>query len=247
MKHSPQIKEELYQVAPLLAKSGKMNVFIVQNNYFDLLSDRIIDQVTATSFKPLPTSETLFLISENYFSVFPGHLMARIKEMNNNDAENEIEQLSPLLHSLKNTNVFSVDPAFFSQFTAIPKKAAPVVKMAGFSSFWKYASAAAIAGVMAASALLIENNNENDSTSSIASELRMAKAFKNTEQLTNAINGLSADDIVNYLDETSTIADETDLANSIVEKELPTSEKYLTDENALNEYLNKIDLKSSNN
>jgi hypothetical protein len=75
----------------------------------------------------------------------------------------------------------------------------------------------------------------------------MAKAYKNNEQLTNAINGLSADDIVNYLNESSTIADETDLANSIVEKELPTSEKYLTDENALNEYLNKIDLKSSNN
>lgn len=246
MKHSPQIEEELYQVAPLLAKVGKTNVFIIQDNYFDLLSDRILDRVAATSVYRLASSETLFSTPENYFSKLPGHLMARIKELEN-EAQHEIEEISPLLSSLKNINVFSVDRNYFSRFTVPVKTEAPVIKMQSFNRFWKYASTAAIAGIMAVSALLIENYNDKSVNGVIAYELSLAKTFKNSTQLNNAISDLSADDIINYLDQSSTNADESDLANSILEKELPSSEDYLIDENALNNYLDKLDVKSSNN
>jgi hypothetical protein len=248
MKHSPHIEQELYEAAPTLAKVGKSNVFIIQNNYFNLLSDRILDRVAATTVYNFTSSETLFATPENYFSKLPGHLMARIKELDNElSASKEIETLSPLLASLKNQNVFAVDYGYFSGFTVNTKTEAPVVKMQVFNRFWKYAAAAAIAGVMAISAFLVEDYNVKPVDGSMATELRIAKTFKNSAQLSNAINELSADDIITYLDQSSTADDESDLANSVLEKELPSREDYLIDENTLNNYLKKIDVKSSNN
>ncbi len=248
MKHSPQIEEELYEAAPILAKAGKSNVFIIQDNYFDLLSDRLLERVAATPFYNFTSSETVFSTPENYFSKLPGYIMARIKELDIElSASQEIETLSPLLASLKNQNVFAVDPGYFSGFTINTKTEAPIVKMQVFNRFWKYAAAAAIAGIMAISALLVEDYNDKPVNGYMATELRLAKTFKNSTQLSNAIGELSADDIVNYLDQSSTTDDESDLANSVLEKELPSSADYLIDENTLNNYLKKIEVKSSNN
>ncbi|MEO7802581.1 MAG: hypothetical protein ABIR81_11300 [Ginsengibacter sp.] len=250
MKHSSQIEQELYDAAPTLAKAGKENVFIIQDNYFNLLSDRILERVTATSVYSLATSETVFTTPENYFSKLPGQVMARIKELDNIENHNvrkEIEELSPLLASLQDKNVFTVGSEYFSTFNVITKTEAPVVKMQVFNKFWKYAAAAAIAGIMATSALLVEDHNVKPINGVITSELRLAKTFKSSAQLTKAINELSADDISTYLDQSSTTGDESDLANSVIEKELPSSADYLIDENTLNNYLKKIDVKSTNN
>lgn len=247
MKHSPLIEQELYQAAPTLAKADKNNVFIVQDNYFNLLSDRILERIIATSVYSLASSETVFSTPENYFSKLPGQLMARIKELDNTSVSGEIEALSPLLASLKNQNVFTVDPRYFNGFTVDTKPEAPVVKMQIFNRFWKYAAAAAITGVIAISALLVENYNVKPVNGSVATELRLAQTFTNSAQLDNAINDLSADDIINYLNQSSTADDESDLANSVLDKELPSSEDYLIDENTLNNYLKKIDVKNPNN
>ena len=65
--------------------------------------------------------------------------------------------------------------------------------------------------------------------------------------VSEGISKLSDDEIIKYLETTSTASDNEALTSNIEEKELPAPQEYLQDEKTLDNYLNNIDNSSSQN
>ena len=119
----------------------------------------------------------------------------------------------------------------------------------------KIAAAAVVTGIIAISSLQIFNNVSNqDNTKAviIASSdfpdyMKQSYQFKTEEQLDLGIAKLSEDDIIKYLEKNGNVMDNDLLLNNTDVNELPEEADYLTNENTLNSYLDKIDGKSNAN
>jgi len=69
--------------------------------------------------------------------------------------------------------------------------------------------------------------------------------YKTEEALNAGIAKLSDDDIIKYLEKNGNIMDNELLLNNIDVSEMPSQSDYLTDENTLNTYLDKIDAQTN--
>ncbi len=252
MKLPRHIYDELKTVAPALAEQEKTNVFSVPPNYFSSLTKQIIDRIYNDNDESitLPISETHFSnVPAGYFDTLADNILMKIKSMEEDDANEEIKKLSPMLYAVQNENIFSVPRGYFETLpdVILNKIQSPpkVVAMKKRSTFWNYAAAAMLAGVMAISALLIKNNSVQqipiETGKNIPSYVKEASIYKNAKQINEGIAKLDDDDIIGYLEKTSSNDDEDALLTSIQEKDLPSEQDYLYDENTLNIYLNKTD------
>ena len=69
--------------------------------------------------------------------------------------------------------------------------------------------------------------------------------YKTEGDLNAGIAKLSDDDIINYLEKNGNVMDNELLTNNTDVSEMPSQVDYLTDENTLNAYLDKIDAEIS--
>ncbi len=254
MKHSPLIYDELKAVSPFLAEQEKTNVFSVPQDYFSGLTGELSQKIKGESFI-LPASEThFFKVPEGYFDSLPGNILSKIKSLEQENSSEEPDHISPMLDALKNKNVFTVPVGYFDTLAGkIFNKIQPpkVVVMKRRSTFWNYAAAAVLTGIMAVSALWTKNNSAEHlqvaNNNNIPSYVKDASKYKDQQQINAGIANLTDDDIIKYLENTSTDADDATLAASIDAKDLPSEQDYLIDENTLNNYLHKIDVKNNGN
>jgi len=70
--------------------------------------------------------------------------------------------------------------------------------------------------------------------------------YKTPEQVDEGIASLSDDEIAKYLEKHGNIMDNETLIKEVDVNKLPDPTDYLTDDDALNNYLNAIDAKSNN-
>ena len=201
----------------------------------------------------MPISETHFSnVPAGYFDTLADNILMKIKGMEEDETREEIKKLSPMLYALQNENIFSVPHGYFETLpdAILNKIQSPpkVVAMKKRSALWNYAAAAMLAGVMAISALLVKDNSLQQipfaTGKNIPSYVKEASMYKNAKQINDGIANLDDDDIIRYLEKTSSNEDEDALLTSIQEKDLPSEQDYLYDENTLNIYLNKPDTKS---
>jgi len=244
--NTSDILNELKTVSPFLAEIEKVNVFEVPKDYFTDLDKKIFTSVFLQQVEKNEPQQ----VPEGYFESLSDTILSKIKNETPATAMEEIRQLSPALHYLKEENVFSVPENYFDNLSnrildKIHPQNAKVVSINRVQKWWKYAAAAAIAGVVAISSLQIFNQNTGKDKIA-ASYIQVAQQYKTPQKLDEGIASLSADDIAKYLEKTGTVLDEDALVKDTDTTNLPSTTDYLTDENALDNFLNSINSKSTN-
>jgi hypothetical protein len=256
MTGTNEILEELKAITPFLAGIEKLNVFEVPANYFNGLAEKISVYAFLNQGRESVSSEVQS-VPAGYFDSLSDQILAKIKNEYQEIPDTEMGELSPLLSSLKDKNVFTVPDGYFKNisqniFAKLSHAPAKVVSIRKVKTFWKYAAAAVLTGAITVSSLnifnsspdMVKNNSVVTESSGIPDYIQSSLQYKTPEQINKGIATLSDDDIINYLEKHGNIMDNDQLTNDIDTKDLPAPADYLTDDNALNNYLNTIGDKS---
>jgi hypothetical protein len=243
---STDILNELKTISPLLTSLQKVNVFKVPDNYFQDLDQRISTSV----FLHQDEKNASQKIPAGYFDSLSDRILSKIKNENTENAIEEIKQISPALHYMKEETVFTVPENYFDNLSneiveKIHGKNAKIISLNFAKKWWKYAAAAVITGIIAISSLQIFNQ-KSDKEKIAASYIQVAQQYKTPQKLEEGIASLSPDEIAKYLEKTGTALDEETLIKDTDTTNLPTTDDYLTDENALNNFLNSINSGTTN-
>jgi hypothetical protein len=255
MDESTEILNELKNISQLLAEMGKANVFKVPDNYFNELDKRVL----TTVFLHQDGKNKDLQVPEGYFEGLSGKIISRIKNEEIESAEEEIKSISPVLFSLKNIEVLQAPLGYFENLgkgvmSKLEDKKAKVISLSAGRKWWKYAAAAVIAGGITIGSFQIYNNsNAPDNNNQIITAsadmpayVRLSLKYNTPEQLNKGIASLSANEIADYLEKHGTIMDDELLTKGIDSTGLPAADDYLINDNTLENFLNTIDVKSSN-
>ena len=261
-------EEEIYLLSPLLS-TLKTNVFSVPEGYFESFAANMADKLTLQTYKTedageelnglspvlAPLKTNVFTVPAGYFESFAASVMQKLaseSHANSETAEDELRAVAPALAALKE-NVFAVPDGYFESFAGevmekLKPQPARIIPMTKRSTWWKYAAAAVVTGAIAVSSLQIFNNypGNSDGTSVVTesglpADVKASFQYKTEADLNAGIAKLSDDDIIKYLEKSGNIMDNELLTNNTDVSEMPSQADYLTDENTLNSYLDKID------
>ena len=119
MKNSQEILNELKAISPLLAGLEKINVFRVPEGYFNELEFRITNYTILNNTSPAENinKRNLQEVPAGYFDTLSDSILAKVKAIYPENAEEELRNLSPMLYSLKGENVFSVPAGYFDKLS----------------------------------------------------------------------------------------------------------------------------------
>jgi hypothetical protein len=258
MNLSDDIMNELKETCPLLASHARINVFSVPDGYFSELAERLMTYSLLNTVEEIDFGKVETMrVPDGYFESLSSNILAKIKSQSEEQINNESEELSHLLFSLKDKNVFSVPENYFENLSDtilnnlnLNKKSAKIISMSRARSFWKYAAAAVVTGAIAVSSLQIfnsspdmkKNNSVVTESSGLPDYIQSSFQYKTPEQVQAGISALSDDAIVKYLQKNGSVLDNEPLTNVNDESTngLPAETDYLTDDNALNNYLDAI-------
>lgn len=228
----------------------------VPRGYFDTLADSILTKIKAQEFEDAATeirvlSPQLFSVkNENtfeaplgYFDSLADSILTKIKAQEVEDAATEIRALSPMLYSIQNENVFEVPQGYFENLRDdVLNKVKPQPKVVTMqrrtTAFFKYAVAAAFTGVMALGVFKFTDNTNKE----IVLPEYVIIGLNDIKDVDQELAKISDADIVKYLEANGTDVNAAMVANSVDKNELPSQEDYLLDDQALDKYLNSINV-----
>jgi hypothetical protein len=251
MKNSTEILNELNTISPSLTKIAKVNVFSVPEGFFIGLDEKIatavfLQQDKKTEFQKVP---------EGYFDSLSEKILSKIKEEKESAAE-EIRSVSPALHYLREEKVFDVPEGYFDNLSSkiLCRLKGGNTKVISFNSarrWLKYAAAAFVAGIITIFSYQIFNSTTTrNSTMTVSTRMpeymQLASQYKTIKEINQGIASLSDEEIAQYLEKNTTLLDDDALIKNTETNELPTPGEYLIDGNALNNYLQKINVESIN-
>jgi hypothetical protein len=293
MEINSEILSELKGISPVLGAMEKVNVFTVPEGYFDQLDTDVLMALKAEGFLLHTTDGThLNNVPDGYFESLADSIIGKIKMLDS--AEEELENLSPVLHNLPQQNIFTVPDGYFNSLPAavlgaistmddvnaelnellpmlaavqninvftvpegyfeslsgkiineLPPVQAKLVSMRSRSTvFLRYAVAAVFTGVIALGVYQFAVNG-NPPTTVLPGFYPDAKQIKDVDA---ELAKVSDDDIIKYLQANGENIDAQTLASNITnDNELPAQEDYLTDDKALDKFLDNIDINDLKN
>ena len=240
MEKNTEILNELQQIAPTLAGLQGINVYSVPAGYFEQLSETIRTIIFLTGKKEIGITSSP---PEGYFTSLSDKILEKIRS-DQESADEEIRQMSPALHYLRQEAVFSVPENYFDNLAdrIVDKvksdQPAKVISINSRKNWWRYAAVAVIAAIIAVGSLLIFNNS-ND-LSHMPAYIRLSEKYRTPAELQQGIASLSTDEIANYLEKNTTVLDDESLINNTNTNALPAPDDYLLNDDALNDYLKTI-------
>ncbi len=202
MAQSNNILQELQELNSRLAELGNENCYTVPSGYFDGLTETILQRIKAMNannaveelniLSPSLNSiskEVPYKVPAGYFDGLAERAMRSIHESNQYEtADEEIETLSPLLSSLKKQNPYTVPQGYFENISLTPvKKEAKVISFTK-QSWFRYAVAAAVIGIITLTGILLFGKKNE--------ERRLAR-FEN--RLNREIKTMSDDDLKDFV------------------------------------------------
>ncbi len=114
MNNSHEILNELKEVAPLIAGMEKINVFQVPEGYFNNLSEHLSSFAIFNTQDEFVFNKTnLQKVPDGYFDTLSTNILAKIKQLYPETANEELRNISQMLYLLKNENVFTVPEGYF--------------------------------------------------------------------------------------------------------------------------------------
>ena len=220
----------------------------VPEGYFDGLAGSIMDKIRQVKAEEKEGSTLLasvknkqvYHVPSSYFDTLPGAISARIKQ----EAEqNEHSLLLP--ESLKKINPYSVPRDYFNTLPVIIQSKittpAPVYIMKKRSSFFNYAVAAVITGMLGLSVISIMDKRQ--------AEKSMTDAIAVNVNFDEALSDVSEEDIVAYLKQSGEDVNAALVASATDSKDLPDEMDYIMNDNTLDNLLYELNIKdqSANN
>ena len=252
MENRIDILNELRDLSLLLAGMEKVNVFSVPEGYFESLSADIQASLREESEINFGThsGQQNTEVPLGYFDTLADTILNRVKQGEAITAADELRSLSPMLYSIQDAQVFEVPAGYFeslpgSILAKIDQQPAKVVTMRSHAAgILKYAVAAVFTGAMALGVFKFTGSAENGQLDPVVLE---GTKIANENRFEEELAKVSDVDIVKFLESSGTEVDAAVVANSVDANELPSQEDYLTDEKALDNYLNNINVKDLSN
>ncbi|MBN8699354.1 MAG: hypothetical protein J0L54_07060 [Chitinophagales bacterium] len=246
MENSNNILQEIQEISPLIAAIEKRNVFTVPDGYFDWVSENVFSAIKYDD--AVVFNNQSGHIPQGYFDGLAESIMTRIKTVGNESAGDELRILSPMLYSVQNENVFTVPDGYFDTFHDVildkvkPRPAKLVSFKRKTSVVIKYSVAAAFTGVMALG--VFRFTETRGKTNQLPDYVIDGLKIKDVDQ---ELSKLSDDAIIQYLEASGSDVKTALVVNSVDENNLPSEEDYLFDEQALDKYLNSINISETKN
>lgn len=247
MENRTEILNELQSLSPTLTELHGVNVYTVPNGYFNVLSEDILHTIQVAKYGIVNSAQKQDTtdVPQGYFENLADTILTKIKQEDN--VSEELRRLSPMLYSVQNEKVYTVTKNYFEQLhIELVEKVQPqqtivtTMRKRNFT-FIKYAVAAVFTGIITFGAFKFTTTNKLDDTT------KQGLAIAKNNSFDIELNKLTDEDIVKYLSNSSTDADVALLINVVDENELPTQEDYLTDEKALDNFLDNVNLENLKN
>lgn len=252
---------ELNELSPALYSIRNKSVFAVPQDYFESLADTILNKVKTAEQEVIELKElspvlyniqnkNVFTVPQGYFESLADNILSKVTEDN---AAMELKELSPLLCSVQSENVFTVPQGYFESLAGnildkVKPEPAKVVTMKSRSvtTILKYAVAAMFTGVMALSVYKFTGTGIATPNTALQDPGYVAEG-KKIKDVDAELAKIPDEDIIKYLQVNGSDADVAIVANTVDENELPTQDDYLTDDKALDKYLDNIDVNDLKN
>lgn len=130
-----------------------VNPYSTPVGYFDGLASEIL-------FK-IQTNQETYKVPLSYFTDLSNSILAKIKQKENETFE-ELKNVAPLLNTISRANVYNTPNGYFENFETVKQTSTKVVSIQKSPAKWfKYAVAAAIAGVIGVSASFLFEKSDN--------------------------------------------------------------------------------------
>ena len=240
----------------LVNRFTKISTLQVPQGYFESLADNILNTIktqesTTEELRDLSPllhgvqNKNVFTVPQGYFESMSDAVLNKINT--EESALEELKELSPILYSIQNENVFTVPQDYFESVPGeilhmvAPRQAKVVIMHRRTVTLFKYAAAAVFTGVMA---LGVFKFVAVQSKTILPDYVNAGLKIKNVDE---ELSKLTDDDIIKYLQVDGSDVDAALVANTIDENELPTQDDYLTDDKALDNYLDNINLSDLKN
>lgn len=240
MLERENILNELNALSPLMASVPHVNVYKVDENYFDEIRAELQARIIASNF--IAPQHNLD-VPTDYFENLPSNILAKIKAQGSSDVLAEMKELSPLIASIGNKNIYTVPQGYFEKLAMLKTTSAKVVKM-GSRSVFKYAAAAVVIGLIGFGAMkFIASSKTNSETLAVVKE---ANKILETNSFDATFASVSDKDIEKYLSQNGEDVNAALVAASINDENttLPEADDYLIDDNTLDNFLNENNLKN---
>ena len=118
MKNSVEILNELMTISPFLAGLEKANVYTVPTGYFDRLEERIANFAISNSINESVFNKTnTQQVPEGYFDSLSTNILAKIKSLYPETADEELQGISPVLFSIPKENISKVPDGYFDSLS----------------------------------------------------------------------------------------------------------------------------------
>ncbi len=176
MTRNTNILNELNELNSSLVNVNTQNVYTVPVGYFDGLAVIVLNRIKAMNaenaveelsyLSPILSNiskQTPYTVPAGYFDSLAETALHSVREGSDyQTAKEEIETLSPLLSGLKKQIPYSVPQGYFDDIAE--KTAKPVVKVVSIAhrSWFKYAAAAVVVGIITLFGISINSKKSND-------------------------------------------------------------------------------------
>ena len=244
MNNREDILAEIESVSASVAAIPFVNVFTVEETYFSRLPEIIMAQVYVGN--AIGSSKNL-TVPDGYFESLAGNILNKIHALEN-DVTAELSEISPLLAGVDNKKTYTVPDGYFNKLSFVEQKeTATIISINKPRSFFKYAAAAVITGLLGLSIVNIVNNSSSSDPVTTTAETITASTQTNTVALNGsfdeALKNISDNEIEQYLQSDGQDVSAALVASSTddIEK-LPEATDYLLDENVLENYLKENNL-----
>lgn len=244
MNRREDILMELKSISDAVAAIPFVNVFNVDSAYFSAMPQIIMAQINVgDSFNNLT-------VPDGYFERLAGNILKRIHALEN-DVIAELNEISPLIAGIGSKETYTVPEGYFNKLSFVEKQqeTAKVISISKRRSFFKYAAAAVITGLLGLSIVnIVDNNHETDSSTMIAkitTGTLQQNALATNGSFDEALKNISDNEIEQYLQKNGQDVNAALVASSTDEiDKLPEATDYLLDENTLENYLKQNNLKN---
>jgi hypothetical protein len=238
MLERENILNELMAISPLLASIPRVNVYEVDENYFDGIRAELQARIIASNFT---TEQNNFDVPQGYFENLSNNILEKIKAQENNVVLTEMHQLSPTIAGIGNKNVYAVPKGYFEQLVMPTIASAKVVKMSSLRIF-KYAAAAVIIGALGFGGYKFMYTSKTDKET--LAVVKEANKILETNSFDETLASISDKDIEKYLSQNGEDVNAAMVAAFTDDVALPEAADYLLDEKTLDNFLNENNLKN---
>jgi hypothetical protein len=219
----------------------------VPAGYFDTLASNIMAAIknqedTAAALNHI-SKQMPFEVPAGYFDGLYSHVLQRAQAT-------ETAPLPLPLQNIDRHTPYEVPAGYFTQLadTTLGKIQQPHKVISMPRRFTRYAAAAIITGAIALGVFKITQQPAQPGTTVATTTNPSIEKGKNMNQqvFTEAINNLSEESIVNYLQATGNETDMAALTSELEELNLPAQEAYFLDNNTLDNFLTDLELNTTN-